>query len=337
MQTVGLDIGGATLKAADPTGRALSDPYPLWKSPHELAGRLARILASFAPDRLAVTMTGELCDCFETKADGVRRILDAVATAFAHHDEIRVWQTTGRFATIAQACAEPWRTAAANWLALATYAARFTDDANALLVDIGSTTTDIVPLRAGKSVPVGLTDPDRLASGELIYQAVVRTPICALIPTVRIAGRDHATMAELFATTRDAYLTLGDLPEDPSDTSTADGRPATRAAALARLARMIGSDRDRFEPGAALEMAQQVREAQSQRLRAAIRQVTDRSLDGRIDLLLTSGQGEFLIDHLVDHCPELHSARRLSLSHQLGPAISHAACAHAVAILYDES
>ena len=35
-----------------------------------------------AADRLAVTMTGELCDCFRTKAEGVLHILAAVDAAW---------------------------------------------------------------------------------------------------------------------------------------------------------------------------------------------------------------------------------------------------------------
>ena len=37
-------------------------------------------------ERMAVTMTGELCDCFPTKADGVRHIVDAAAAAGGSRD-----------------------------------------------------------------------------------------------------------------------------------------------------------------------------------------------------------------------------------------------------------
>jgi len=80
---IGLDIGGANLKAATSAGGALSRPFALWKHPDRLADELAVIAAELRPTGpVAVTMTGELCDCFRTKRDGVRHILAAAGSAF---------------------------------------------------------------------------------------------------------------------------------------------------------------------------------------------------------------------------------------------------------------
>src|SRR6476469_2608409 len=94
---LGLDIGGANLKAATPDKRAKSVAFPLWKQPDRLPAALADLVKQF-PDaeELAVTMTGELCDCFETKRDGVAAILDAVE-AVAACRVARVWSTDGAF------------------------------------------------------------------------------------------------------------------------------------------------------------------------------------------------------------------------------------------------
>ena len=62
--------------------------------------------------------------------------------------------------------------------------------------------------------------------------------------------------AEIFASTLDVYLTLGDIESNPTDLSTADGRPATVEAARDRLARMVGADRDGFSAADALAFAQ---------------------------------------------------------------------------------
>src|SRR3978361_399199 len=82
MTVLGLDIGGANLKAATADKRAVSVPFALWKQPDKLPVALAELVAKF-PDatEMAVTMTGELCDCFETKRDGVHAII--AATRFA--------------------------------------------------------------------------------------------------------------------------------------------------------------------------------------------------------------------------------------------------------------
>src|SRR5262249_56241103 len=110
--------------------------------------------------------------------------------------------------------------AAAKWLALAPYAGRLVPEGSALLHDIGSPTTDIVPLHNSKPIPHGRTDPERLRCGELIYTGVRRTPLCALL------GPRGA--AELFATTLDAYIILDAIPEDQKDCDTADNAPPTQ-------------------------------------------------------------------------------------------------------------
>ncbi len=77
-----MDIGGANLKASDGGGWALWRPFPLWQRRDELPDALADLLRQSPPaDALAVTMTGELADCFSTKAEGVETILAAVAAA----------------------------------------------------------------------------------------------------------------------------------------------------------------------------------------------------------------------------------------------------------------
>src|SRR5689334_4768543 len=177
---LGLDIGGANLKAAHSSGAARSRPFALWKSPAALPGALRQLLRGWPPyDLLAVTMTGELCDCFATKREGVRALLDAVSAAGAV--PARVWLTDGRLVGIGAARSRPLRAAAANWLALATFAGRFAPRGPALLIDVGSTTTDIVPLMDGRPVPRGRTDAQRLRCDELAYTGVIRTPLCALL------------------------------------------------------------------------------------------------------------------------------------------------------------
>src|SRR5438876_6779964 len=157
---LGLDIGGANLKAAHSSGAACLCPYALWKNPGGLSAALTHLFRKLpACDRLAVTMTGELCDCFESKRQGVEAILAALETS-AKHSAICIWRNDGRFVDLDEARADPLSVAAANWLALATFAGRFAPKGAALVVDIGSTTTDIVPLGDGKPISRGRSDPE---------------------------------------------------------------------------------------------------------------------------------------------------------------------------------
>jgi probable H4MPT-linked C1 transfer pathway protein len=312
-----VDIGGANLKAAHSDGTAYLQPFELWKNPTGLADALRDLLRRLPPgDVLAATMTGELCDCFETKRQGVQAILDAVEKAIPELP-VHVWQNDGRFVDVATARARPLQTAAANWLALATIAARFAPQGPALLIDIGSTTTDVVPLSEGRPVPRGRTDPERLKAQELVYTGVRRTPVCALAGGV----------AELFATTLDVFLTLGAVPEDAADMHTADGRPATRTAAHARLARMLCADAETCTTAETRKLAERVCLRQVGHLRFAVDHVS-KTLPQPPQTIIQSGSGEFLVHVVLEQAPRL-APRRISLAQELGPGVSQAACAYA--------
>jgi (4-(4-[2-(gamma-L-glutamylamino)ethyl]phenoxymethyl)furan-2-yl)methanamine synthase len=326
---LGLDIGGANLKAATPDGRAAAVPFPLWKQPDSLPATLAELVARF-PDagELAVTMTGELCDCFPTKRDGVRHILAAVEAAFPGC-RIGVWSTAGRFLSVGAANADHMKVAAANWHGLATYAGRFAPEGTAILIDTGSTTTDVIPLVDGAPRPVGRTDPERLRSGELVYTGVRRTPICALL--------GPAVAAEFFATAHDSHVLLGHLPEEPDNRSTADGRPMTRENARARLSRMLGGDPHLTAEPEALDLARRAFVAQRAAIAGGIRRVVDR-LPRPPRAVLLSGSGAFLAGAAWDDGAAVGGprARVSSLTDRLGPDLSTAACAYAVAVLATE-
>jgi probable H4MPT-linked C1 transfer pathway protein len=331
---LGLDVGGANLKLADGRGWARSRAFPLWKQPGELPTAIAAMLYDApAADGLAVTMTGELADCFATKREGVNAILDAVVAA-AGHRELRVYLTTGELVAPGVARRHPLRAAAANWHALSCFAGRFAPAGPAMLIDIGSTTSDLVPLVDGVPMPRGWTDPERLAAGELVYTGVQRSPICALVSETRWRGVKCGVAQELFATTRDAYLALGELPEEPENTATADGRPATRAAAHDRLARMICADRETFDERAALRLAYETQEAQLALLERGARRVL-RRLEAAPQTFMVGGWGEFLARHLTARLAERCSL--VSLAERLGPGPSRCAPAHALAVLANEA
>ena len=333
MTCLAIDIGGANLKAADGRGYAASRPFAVWRHPESLSAELVQLIESAsACTSLAVTMTAELADCFETKAEGVRQILDSVQVS-ASGRTIRVYQVDGQLVDVAEARKAPLLAAASNWHALAAFANRYASAWPALLIDLGSTTADVIPLDPSGPVAAGLNDPERLASGELVYTGVERTPLCALVRSLPWQGHDCPVAAELFATTADAYLMLGELPEEPENCDTSDGRPRTWPHALARLARMVCADADSFTAEEARQAAVIVREAQLELLQAAVEKVVTR-LDAPPSTIITSGHGEFLLRHLLDRLS--WQANVLSLTEVLGPAVSRCAPAHALAVLASE-
>lgn len=333
---LGLDIGGANLKAATPNpgGRAVSTPFPLWRQPDRLPAALAELVKQFDDvQEFAVTMTGELCDCFDTKEAGVDAIVTAVLNV-SRSWPVRFWSTDGCFLDSNQARARWNEVAANNWHALATYAGGFNRQGTCLLVDVGSTTTDVIPILDGSPWTHGKTDTERLQNQELVYTGVKRTPLMALLPPGQ-------TCAEYFATIHDAHLLLGNLPEDPTDCDTADNRAATVLGAHSRIAHMIGGDRTTVSRTETLRLATLAADHQYQLVLSAVERMTRRAMGliresvGVRRLAVTSGSGEFLARRAVQEMGA-NFTEVVSLTDRLGPGLSECAPAFAVATLARE-
>jgi probable H4MPT-linked C1 transfer pathway protein len=331
---VAMDIGGANIKVAHSSGQALVIPFEVWKRPDEL-GRTIAAAAKAMPhsNRAVVTMTAELCDCYPTKAIGVGAVLDAAVEGFGDRS-IVVWGCDGRIHSVAEIRRNPQVAAAANWIALATLAARLVPVTRAILIDIGTTTADLIPLDSGQVRARGRTDTERMQTGELVYAGVRRTPICALATELPLREVSTGLAAEIFASTLDIYLVLGDIEPEPDNRSTADGRPATVAAARDRLARMVGADRDSFSALDAIAFAQAADECLTARLhQAALRACTPTI--GQPAAAVISGSGSFLARRLADRlCGAGGSV--ISLEEAWGPVAASAGCAFALVNLAAE-
>jgi (4-(4-[2-(gamma-L-glutamylamino)ethyl]phenoxymethyl)furan-2-yl)methanamine synthase len=315
--------GGANLKYADQNGKTLSHDFPMWRRHRELCEQLIRDLRTFeSVASLAITMTGELADCFADRQDGVNQIIDAVEAAALSLGIPRVAYYAIRkgFLNHSEAKSDVDRVAASNWFALATYVAEEVT-ANGLLVDIGSTTTDIVPIVNGKVGTLAITDYDRLVEGSLVYLGCERTPVCALLSTVEHRGNHVGVMNEFFATVDDSRIVLRSVGES-NESDTADGRARTREFASARLARMVGLDRRTFSDDDAISMARQVVDSVKFRISQSLVR-----MDPNVGCYVISGHGSDLL-------PTLPAGAVISLVDRLGPELSRCAPSYAVAILY---
>jgi len=197
-------------------------------------------------------------------------------------------------------------------------------------LDIGSTTCDVIPLVDGRPTALGRNDTERLLAGELVYSGVERTPLCAVASQVLYRSQECPIAAELFATMRDAYIVLGELPEQPEDVDTADGRPATVVASRIRLGRMICADKEQFGQADALAMAESFADVQVASIAIAVKRVIA-SMPLRPETIILSGHGEFLARRVLSESGL--TAQVVSLTDRLGPDMSRAATAYAMAVL----
>ncbi len=334
MQWLGIDIGGANLKVADGREYAATMVFALWQKPRQLAEALRALIAG-APrtDHLAATMTGELADCFATKVEGVQFILNALVNA-SDGRHTRIYLNNGMLVAPQIALKQPLLAAAANWHALTRFVGRYARTGPALTIDIGSTTCDIIPLIDGKPAAQGKTDSERLLASELVYTGVERSPVCAIVGALPWRQRQCPVAHELFATAWDAYLVLGDLLEEPNSNHTADGRPATKAAARDRLARQICADRETFSEEEARAAAEAIGRAQLAKIAVAMSQVIGR-MPAPPETVVISGRGEFLARRALERMKS--NAKIVSLDEELGPMLSRCATAHALAFLAGEA
>lgn len=297
---VGWDIGGVHTKAAwggnagKGPPRTVSLPFEIWREPERLPQVLEEALAALAvssPDAMAVTMTAELSDVFRHRSQGVWFVLDAVEASFPDVPTYLL-DLDGRWATVAEARERPLDFAAVNWLASALYVAQHAPDC--LLVDVGSTTTDLIPIRDGRVVSRGRTDAQRLAAGELVYTGVVRTNPNTLADWVPLGGTRCPLAAEYFAVMGDVHLILGHLPAEAYDSPTPDGRGKTLADARGRLARLVCADEQVLTPAEIDLLARHLYERQLAQIEDALLQVLSR-FPGKQLPLVPVGVGAFMV------------------------------------------
>src|ERR1700681_1455919 len=293
---VGWDVGGANTKVARVAGGEVlavrGRPYELQRAPDELVPLLRDLALEVGADARAthaLTMTAELSQMFRTKREGVAFVLDAVEAAFPS-SAIRVWAVDGRWLAPEEARQAPLAVAAANWAATAQAIAGHHPDA--LLVDIGTTTTDIIPIVGGSVAAEGLTDLERLACGELVYTGALRTPTEAIASHVPFRGMRTGVSAEGFALAGDVHLWRGDLVSADYTCQTPDARPPTRELAGERLARVVCADRELLDEAAVSSIADALAAAQVARIAAAIERVLARHPS--LGTAVVTGLGAFL-------------------------------------------
>ncbi len=312
---LGLDIGGANTKASSANGQLVKSVYlPLWREAP--LNKTLKELAEMNPTAVGAVMTGELADCYRSKAEGIASIKAAVERAFAC--PAYFWSVKGFD------WQSPMELAAANWSASAALV--FQDFGDCLFVDMGSTTTDLIPI-VGKPLAAS-TDYHRLINGELVYTGMLRTSLGSLLRAARIGGYDVPLSPEFFAITADAYLVTGRISPDQYACETPDGSGKDQAAALRRLARTVCTDVEESSPAAVMEIAQQACDFQLQLLKSAIER---QSQMHSLDFVVAAGIGEKIIAKACD----LLGLRCTFLSEKYGRFVSNVFPAYAVARLLE--
>ena len=316
---IGIDIGGANTKIASLDTHVAELHYiPMWKDT-SLPKKLTEIAQRLSPLKLGVVMTGELADCFSDKEQGIRFIMDAVDAAFPNALYLN---NKGEFI---KASGDIRSLAAANWTASALVAGKEED---CIFVDLGSTTTDLIPVKNGRPLAQE-TDFKRLGRHELLYRGILRTNITALMNRIELGSIQYRLSSEFFAQTADAHLLLGNIKPEDYTCDTADGSDKSQEDAARRLARVVCADTSELDNKEIMIIASQIYETQRDELAESMNILASKH---GINNIVGAGLGEFLIKDAARHA----GLTCTLLSDIYGTAISKVFPAYAVAYLVNE-
>jgi (4-(4-[2-(gamma-L-glutamylamino)ethyl]phenoxymethyl)furan-2-yl)methanamine synthase len=285
--TIGLDVGGAHLKLARVDDGHLTSvrqiACPLWQGLDRLdvALREAETLIADA-EAFSITMTAELTEIFESREAGVQAIIDRLQDRLS--GDLRIYMGLKGFGSPQIARKDPLSVASANFLATAALASH--RRTTALLIDMGSTTTDIIACDR----PLGLTDAERLQTGELVYTGFTRTPVPSVATRAPLAGQWQGLASDAFATMADVRRIRATLPDDVDHHSTADGRGKSQHESLARFARGFGRDGDMRHIEIWQAAAAYIEERQLRAVHDGALQVLSRP-DTRVESVVVAGIG----------------------------------------------
>ncbi|MFQ5432994.1 MAG: hydantoinase/oxoprolinase family protein [Nitrospinota bacterium] len=315
MGILALDIGGAFIKSTylPVTGRQKYSiiPFHLYEQPKKLVSILKSIRRERGKQEVAVTMTGELCDCFKSRRDGVRHIAKTAESVFGRN--VKIFSRKGRLVSVKQAVRKWEETASANWAITPLWLGGFADDF--LVMDIGSTTTDITPVRKKVIANKGWNDFERSVNGELVYTGYLRTTTAAVAQSVTLRGRKVPLSSENFCNMGDVHLIRGAITKAKYNTKAPDGGGSTRTAAMKRLARQLMAERSEFSVRELEIVADRLADAQLSKIVKAARRFRLK--------VVPIGSGSFIVgEALRTGKLKPHPLARMDGVNRLGPTLS---------------
>ena len=277
MKIAGFDIGGANtdLAIVEYENGEIKDIQtvfeylPMWSQNERLGNVLYDLIEKICPvdeiDAVGISMTAELVDAFETKAQGV---LDIATTCEKLFDCPVAYIGTDKVLSLAELIANPIEVAAANWIATSHIVAEIEKDC--IFVDTGSTTTDIIPIKDGK----------------------LRTNLTSFVDSIPLNGETYRVASELFAITADVYNVLDLIKDEDYVCATCDGAGKSKEESARRISRVVCADLDILSMDDIKEMADYIHKEQVKQIAAGLKEVSDRE---GLDKVIVTGLGKDIL------------------------------------------
>ncbi len=304
MKILGLDIGGANIKAGliDVSNGKIKDIisevryFPIWQDKKENLSKIVLEVSSGLAhsdtiDAIGVTMTAELSDIFKTKREGVEYVLRNIEKMNILNSKVVDYY--GNLISIDESLKDYLKVSSANWAATSKVLTKIFE--NCILIDVGSSTTDIIPMINHRVIVSGRTDIERLSSGELVYTGILRNSISSIVHKVPVNGKLTGIASERFALSGDVHLLLGNILEEEYSTETADGKGKSREECFLRLARIICSEPYLIGESELIKIAHYIYRKQIQKVRNGLKNVWNKCTIGNSPIIsfpiVTRGSG----------------------------------------------
>jgi hypothetical protein len=302
MKIAGFDIGGSNTDLAvvefNSQGKIKDittdfEHLPMWQENERLSTVLWELLSDHINeiDAVGVCMTAELVDAYQTKREGVMDIAGKVKETFnlplgfIGSDGVMSYQ---------ELLGNPHKVAAANWVATSRLAG--TMESECIMIDTGSTTTDIIPIKDGKECSLGRSDLERLGTGELVYSGTLRTNVAALVDKVPLDGSWYRVASELFAITADIHRVLDNITEEEYSCHTPDGSGKSVKECMQRIARVVCSDMEALTSKDIESLSGYIYLRQAEHIAEALQEVSQRN---NISRTVTTGLGMDIIGNMA--------------------------------------
>ncbi|MGC9516792.1 MAG: hydantoinase/oxoprolinase family protein [Methanomicrobiales archaeon] len=280
MKIAGFDVGGANTDVAiidfnnsgEISNIEVDYKYlPMWAKKEELGVALKKLLGPHIDDldAVGICMTAELVDAYKTKKEGVLDIAKKVKEVF----KVPVgFVSVNGMVDYEKLHNNPEKVAAANWIATSMIAAKITPDC--IMVDVGSTTTDIIPIKNGLECAQGRSDLERLGTGELVYSGTLRTNLATIVQQVPINNQWFRVSSELFAISADVHTVLDLIDKKVYTCDTPDGAGKSKEECMRRISRLVCGDLDVLEKNEIEQMSNYIHQEQIKQISEALLEVS---------------------------------------------------------------
>ncbi|ABR54985.1 Hydantoinase/oxoprolinase [Methanococcus vannielii SB] len=325
---LGIDIGGANTKITElyENGEFKIHHiyFPMWKN----SEKLSKVLKKYSNNVsiVALVTTAELADSYETKQEGVENILNAVENAFG--DNVLVFDSDCNFVLTKDAKENYMTVSASNWCATAEFVSQNIDK-NCILVDMGSTTTDIIPIVDGKAAS-NKTDLERLMNNELLYVGSLRTPLSFLSNKIMFKDTITNVSSEYFAITGDISLVLDKITEMDYSCDTPDGKPADKRNSLIRISKVLCSDLNQISADESINIAIEYYKILIDLILENVKKVSEKY--GLKNIVIT-GLGEEILKDALSELTKSNEFNIISIKERYGKDVSLATPSFSVSIL----